>query len=112
MTPARATYKLLRGPLGRGVQSGHVGEQHANAIARGRAACRTCRKSRLRLKSSSPARAGAAPAPDSRQQEVPIAPVRMITPKEAGGETRRLYDSGLKQSGRLTKFSQVLAHQP
>src|SRR5439155_10861102 len=78
----------------------------------GRAACGPSRKSQLRLKSWSPARAGVAPALDSRQQEVPVARVRMITPKEADAETRRVYDGVLKQWGRISNFSKVLAHQP
>src|SRR5262249_57637682 len=36
----------------------------------------------------------------------------MITAKEADAETRSLYDAVLKQWGRISNFSQVLAHQP
>jgi alkylhydroperoxidase family enzyme len=36
----------------------------------------------------------------------------MITPKEADAETRSVYDGVLKQWGRISNFSQVLAHQP
>jgi AhpD family alkylhydroperoxidase len=36
----------------------------------------------------------------------------MITPKEADAETRGVYDGVLKQWGRISNFSQVLAHQP
>jgi alkylhydroperoxidase family enzyme len=36
----------------------------------------------------------------------------MIKPEEAEGETRRVYDGVLKQWGRISNFSQVLAHQP
>jgi len=41
-----------------------------------------------------------------------VARVRMITPKEADAETRSVYDGVLKQWGRISNFSQVLAHQP
>ncbi|HKF11799.1 MAG TPA: carboxymuconolactone decarboxylase family protein [Xanthobacteraceae bacterium] len=41
-----------------------------------------------------------------------MARVRMITAKEADAETRSLYDAVLKQWGRISNFSQVLAHQP
>ena len=41
-----------------------------------------------------------------------MARVRMITPKEADAETRSVYDGVLKQWGRISNFSQVLAHQP
>src|SRR5436853_5673678 len=36
----------------------------------------------------------------------------MITPKEADAETRSVYDGVLKQWGRISNFSKVLAHQP
>jgi len=41
-----------------------------------------------------------------------VARVRMIEPDEAQGETRRVYDHVLKQWGRISNFSRVLAHQP
>ena len=41
-----------------------------------------------------------------------MARVRMIEPDEAQGETRRVYDHVLKQWGRISNFSRVLAHQP
>src|SRR5262245_47868557 len=36
----------------------------------------------------------------------------MIEPNEANPETRRVYDGVLKQWGRISNFSKVLAHQP
>src|SRR5882757_3459074 len=36
----------------------------------------------------------------------------MIKPEEADGETRKVYDGVVKQWGRISNFSQVLAHQP
>src|SRR5262249_6057714 len=36
----------------------------------------------------------------------------MIAPEDADAETRRVYDGVLKQWGRISNFSQVLAHQP
>jgi alkylhydroperoxidase family enzyme len=41
-----------------------------------------------------------------------VARVRMIEPNEANPETRRVYDGVLKQWGRISNFSKVLAHQP
>ena len=41
-----------------------------------------------------------------------MARVRMIGPEEAQGETKRVYDHVLKQWGRISNFSRVLAHQP
>jgi alkylhydroperoxidase family enzyme len=41
-----------------------------------------------------------------------MARVRMIKPEEADAEIRRVYDGVLKQWGRISNFSQVLAHQP
>jgi alkylhydroperoxidase family enzyme len=41
-----------------------------------------------------------------------VARVRMIEPDEANPETRRVYDGVLKQWGRISNFSKVLAHQP
>jgi len=41
-----------------------------------------------------------------------VARVRMIAAKEADAETRSLYDAVVKQWGRISNFSQVLAHQP
>src|SRR5262249_22862757 len=36
----------------------------------------------------------------------------MIKPDEANAETREVYDGVVKQWGRISNFSQVLAHQP
>src|SRR5262245_65897888 len=36
----------------------------------------------------------------------------MIEPDEANPETQRVYDGVLKQWGRISNFSKVLAHQP
>jgi len=41
-----------------------------------------------------------------------VARVRMINPEEATGETKRVYDHVLKQWGKVSNFSRVLAHQP
>ena len=41
-----------------------------------------------------------------------MARVRMIKPEEADAETRNVYDGVRKQWGRISNFSQVLAHQP
>jgi alkylhydroperoxidase family enzyme len=41
-----------------------------------------------------------------------VARVRMIEPNEANSVTRRVYDGVLKQWGRISNFSKVLAHQP
>src|SRR2546426_10369832 len=36
----------------------------------------------------------------------------MIKPEEADADTRKVYDAVLEQWGRISNFSQVLAHQP
>ena len=41
-----------------------------------------------------------------------MARVRMIKPDEADADTRKVYDGVLRQWGRISNFSQVLAHQP
>ena len=41
-----------------------------------------------------------------------MARVRMIKPEEADPDTRELYADVVKQWGRVSNFSQVLAHQP
>src|SRR5262245_17062571 len=41
-----------------------------------------------------------------------MARVRMISPETAGAELRKVYDAVLAQWGRISNFSQVLAHQP
>jgi alkylhydroperoxidase family enzyme len=41
-----------------------------------------------------------------------VARVRMIKPEEADAATREVYDGVVKQWGRISNFSQVLAHQP
>jgi AhpD family alkylhydroperoxidase len=45
-------------------------------------------------------------------QEIDVARVKMIAPEAAQGEARRVYDHVLAQWGRISNFSQVLAHQP
>ena len=41
-----------------------------------------------------------------------MARVKMIKPEDADAETRAVYDGVIKQWGRISHFSQVLAHQP
>ena len=41
-----------------------------------------------------------------------MARVRMIKPDEADADTRKVYDGVMRQWGRISNFSQVLAHQP
>jgi alkylhydroperoxidase family enzyme len=41
-----------------------------------------------------------------------VARVRLIPPDTTDKETRKVYDGVLKQWGRVSNFSQVLAHQP
>jgi len=41
-----------------------------------------------------------------------MARVKMIKPDEADADTRKVYDGVLRQWGRISNFSQVLAHQP
>ena len=41
-----------------------------------------------------------------------MARVKMIAPEAAAGETKRVYDRVLKQWGKISNFSRVLAHQP
>ena len=41
-----------------------------------------------------------------------MARVKMIDPEQAQGDTKRVYDHVLKQWGRISNFSRVLAHQP
>jgi alkylhydroperoxidase family enzyme len=41
-----------------------------------------------------------------------VARVKMIPPEGADAETRRVYDGVLRQWGRISNFSKVLAHQP
>ena len=41
-----------------------------------------------------------------------MARVKMIKPEDADAETRKVYDAVVKQWGRISNFSQVLAHQP
>jgi len=41
-----------------------------------------------------------------------LARVKMIPPDTTDAETREVYDGVLKQWGRVSNFSQVLAHQP
>jgi alkylhydroperoxidase family enzyme len=45
-------------------------------------------------------------------QELAVARVKMIKPEEADADTRKVYDGVVKQWGRISNFSQVLAHQP
>jgi alkylhydroperoxidase family enzyme len=46
------------------------------------------------------------------RQEIDVARVTMIAPETADAETGRVYDRVLEQWGRISNFSQVLAHQP
>ncbi len=41
-----------------------------------------------------------------------MARVKMIKPEEADAATREVYDGVVRQWGRISNFSQVLAHQP
>ncbi len=41
-----------------------------------------------------------------------MARVKMITPEEADAETRKVYQGVVEQWGRISNFSQALAHQP
>ena len=41
-----------------------------------------------------------------------MARVKMIAPETADGETKDVYDGVLRQWGRISNFSKVLAHQP
>ena len=41
-----------------------------------------------------------------------MARVKMIPPDSTDGEVRKVYDHVLGQWGRISNFSQVLAHQP
>jgi len=41
-----------------------------------------------------------------------VARVKMISPEAADEQTRTVYDGVLRQWGRISNFSQVLAHQP
>ena len=41
-----------------------------------------------------------------------MARVKMIKPEEADADTRKVYDDVVRQWGRISNFSQVLAHQP
>src|SRR5256885_15834267 len=41
-----------------------------------------------------------------------MARVKMIPPETADADTRKVYDGVLQQWGRISNFSQVLAHQP
>ena len=41
-----------------------------------------------------------------------MARVRMIKPEQADADTRKLYADVVRQWGRISNFSQVLAHQP
>src|SRR5262249_19525722 len=45
-------------------------------------------------------------------KETAVARVKMIKPEDADAETRKVYDGVVKQWGRVSNFSQVLAHQP
>jgi alkylhydroperoxidase family enzyme len=41
-----------------------------------------------------------------------VARVKMIAPETAKGETKDVYDGVMRQWGRISNFSKVLAHQP
>src|SRR5262245_21782443 len=45
-------------------------------------------------------------------EDIAMARVRMIKPEEADADTRKVYDGVVRQWGRISNFSQVLAHQP
>src|ERR1700704_4185855 len=45
-------------------------------------------------------------------KECIVARVKMIPPEDADAETRAVYDGVLRQWGRISNFSKVLAHQP
>jgi alkylhydroperoxidase family enzyme len=45
-------------------------------------------------------------------EEIAVARVKMIKPEEADADTRKVYDGVVRQWGRISNFSQVLAHQP
>jgi alkylhydroperoxidase family enzyme len=45
-------------------------------------------------------------------RESAVARVKMIAPEEADAETGKVYDGVLKQWGRISNFSKILAHQP
>src|SRR5476651_203393 len=47
-----------------------------------------------------------------QRPEVPVARVRMIPLDTTDAEARNVYDAVIKQWGRVSHFSQVLAHQP
>jgi alkylhydroperoxidase family enzyme len=53
-----------------------------------------------------------APAARGTAKEIAVARVRMIKPEQADAETRKVYDGVVRQWGRISNFSQVLAHQP
>jgi alkylhydroperoxidase family enzyme len=63
---------------------------------------------------------GLAPAPLQRLKlkhavatgEQDVARVKMIPPETADDQTRKVYDDVLRQWGRISNFSQILAHQP
>src|ERR1051325_1027621 len=44
--------------------------------------------------------------------EAAVARVKMIPPEDADAEIKRVYDGVLRQWGRISNFSKVLAHQP
>jgi alkylhydroperoxidase family enzyme len=52
------------------------------------------------------------PQEKKKQTGVGVARVKMIKPEEADAATREVYDGVVKQWGRISNFSQVLAHQP
>src|SRR5215470_1014158 len=52
------------------------------------------------------------PLESAKIKENIVARVKMIKPDEANAETREVYDGVVKQWGRISNFSQVLAHQP
>jgi alkylhydroperoxidase family enzyme len=48
----------------------------------------------------------------AKSKETVVARVTMIKPQDADAETRKVYDAVVRQWGRISNFSQVLAHQP
>jgi len=66
----------------------------------------------LALRGRNGARIGPPVPLDFRVEEMVVARVRMIKPEQADADTRKLYADVARQWGRISNFSQVLAHQP
>src|SRR5262245_64825976 len=52
------------------------------------------------------------PLKSAKIKENNVARVKMIKPEDADAEARKVYDAVVQQWGRISNFSQVLAHQP